>query len=172
MSADVGIVDVGAGPDPDQRADLTIDVAESADVQADLDEEWPLEDGVARGIVASHVVEHLEDPWHFFAEARRVLKPGGWLEITVPVGLDAVTDPSHEQHWTAATPRRFCDARSEPWDPDTGFVLEDTDVDVWMFGPFKPLTPLLNRAAQRWPGWAVRRCGAGEVTARYREVGR
>jgi hypothetical protein len=60
---------------------------------------------------------------------------------------------------------------SRPWDTSTGFVLNSRSLDVWLLGPFKPLTPVFNTAAQIWPNWGVRRCGAGELTARYEVVG-
>jgi SAM-dependent methyltransferase len=40
---------------------------------------WPLPDGSAGLIVSDHVLEHLADPAAFFAEAWRVLRPGGCL---------------------------------------------------------------------------------------------
>lgn len=45
---------------------------------------WPLPDGAADLIVCDNVLEHLPDPDAFFAEAWRVLKPGGSLCIRTP----------------------------------------------------------------------------------------
>lgn len=47
-------------------------------------EQWPLEDCSADLCVSDNVLEHLPDPQGFFAEARRVLKPGGMLCIRTP----------------------------------------------------------------------------------------
>jgi len=44
----------------------------------------PLPDGYADVAFALHVVEHLSHPDQFFAEARRVLRPGGMLVIATP----------------------------------------------------------------------------------------
>jgi SAM-dependent methyltransferase len=42
-------------------------------------------------VLASHVIEHLNDPWSFVVEARRILKPGGRFYVTTPniAGLQA-----------------------------------------------------------------------------------
>ena len=45
---------------------------------------WPLEDGSADLVVCDNVLEHLPDPPAFFAEAHRVLRPGGVLCIRTP----------------------------------------------------------------------------------------
>jgi SAM-dependent methyltransferase len=44
----------------------------------------PLADGSADVAFALHVVEHLRQPDRFFAEARRVVRPGGLLVIATP----------------------------------------------------------------------------------------
>lgn len=53
-------------------------------------------------IRAYHVLEHLNDPIHFFNEAYRVLAPGGFLLIEVPSARDyhAFADPTHKSFWT------------------------------------------------------------------------
>jgi SAM-dependent methyltransferase len=45
---------------------------------------WPLPDRSVDLIVSDSVVEHLEEPAAFFAEARRTLKEGGYLCIRTP----------------------------------------------------------------------------------------
>jgi SAM-dependent methyltransferase len=44
----------------------------------------PLADGVADVVVATAVIEHLDEPGRLVAECRRVLAPGGVLVITTP----------------------------------------------------------------------------------------
>ena len=46
--------------------------------------QWPLADSSADLCVCDFVMEHLPDPEMFFAEARRVLKDGGYLCIRTP----------------------------------------------------------------------------------------
>lgn len=49
-----------------------------------LEDRWPLPDSSADVCICDHVLEHLEDPGIFFAEACRVLKSGGYLCIRTP----------------------------------------------------------------------------------------
>lgn len=162
------VLDIGAGHDPDPRATETVDSNAPADHAFDLDDPWPLPPGSVDGIVANHVVEHL-DATHVFAEAARVLRdPSGWFELTVPLGENARTDPDHVQEWTFGTPARYCARRQEPWDDPTDLVLESRAVSARLGGPLRPLTPLFQACAAVWPGWVADRCYQGELIARYR----
>lgn len=169
------VIDLGAGDNPDPRATATHDRIPSVshDYQFDLEDDWEIEDDSADGLIANHVVEHLGDREHFFQEARRVLDDG-WLEITLPVGRDAAADPDHELQPEYWTPLMWCeDYRQESgrlWNTETGFRLTNRELDVWLLGPFQPLSGVFNQAAQLWPAWGVRRCGSGELTARYEVV--
>ena len=92
-----------------------------ADVICDLEQKWPiLDDSV--GILRCHdIVEHLEDPIHFFKEAARVLLPGGYIFISVPStddgGRGAFQDPTHKKffnvnsffYYTRAAQARYID---------------------------------------------------------------
>lgn len=165
------VLDIGAGHNPDRRATETVDVAAPADHEFDLDDEWPIETASVDGIVANHVVEHL-DAQHVFQEAARVLEDDGWFELRVPLGEDARTDPSHVQEWTFGTPARFCQQRQQPWDQATDFRMVDRNVDGRLGGPLKPLTPLFQACTRWWPGWVADRCYQGELMARYRRCPR
>ena len=48
------------------------------------DQKWPLEDQSIDLCVCDSVLEHIKDPVRFFSEARRVIKPGGYLCIRTP----------------------------------------------------------------------------------------
>jgi len=165
------IVDLGAGTHPDPRATETVDLYADADHQFDLSEEWPIATASVDGIVANHVVEHLEAA-HVFEQAGEALRAGGWLEITVPLGENARTDPDHTHEWTYGTPARFCRAESEHWDASTPFSLQDIEVEGWLGGPLAPLSPAFNALGKVWPAWVAERCYAGELTARYWRVSR
>jgi len=50
----------------------------------DLNKRWDYPDESFHVIRACEVIEHLENPWHFFREAKRVLKPDGVLVLSTP----------------------------------------------------------------------------------------
>ncbi len=130
----------------------------------------PFDDACAWAIEARHGVEHLADPAAFFAECGRVLAPGGTLEITVPLGVNARTDNDHETSWAYATPEQYSLPDRRPWDPEVPFELLERDVSVWLGGPLSTLSPAFRALARRWPAWAAERCYGGELTATFRRV--
>lgn len=73
----------------------------NADIIADLNNSWPLEDNSVEKIRAYDAIEHLKDPIHTMNEAYRVLTPGGVFEIFVPStdGRGAWQDPTHVSFW-------------------------------------------------------------------------
>ncbi len=174
LSKEARVIDLGAGDSPDPRATEAADVVDlpGIDHQFDLDEDWPLKAESADGLVMNHSFEHVSNPVHAFEEAGRVLKSGGWLDITVPVGDDWFADPSHKQMWTWATPTKYCQQQSRHWDTSVPFILVSRDLDVRFFPPFHRLSSLLQQFARYYPAEAIRRCSSGEITARYRRVER
>jgi SAM-dependent methyltransferase len=92
------VLDVGAGAQPyrpllpgDARY-RAIDVAAAGDAfgydvpdtQYFEGDRWPVEDGSIDVVLATETLEHVPDPPAFLAEARRVLRPGGRIILTVP----------------------------------------------------------------------------------------
>ena len=168
------VLDVGAGENPDPRATATLDIRPPADHVGDIEDTWPFNPGDIDIVIANHVVEHLSDLTHFFREAGRVLRDGGALEITVPLGEDALTDHDHETVWRFCTPEQFCREQQRPWDPVVPFELQRRRLRVWGLGPERRVwtSPLVDAAARLWPAWVAHRAPAGELTARYRRVER
>ncbi|HUG39954.1 MAG TPA: class I SAM-dependent methyltransferase [Longimicrobiales bacterium] len=91
------VLDLGCGDSPYRaeilaRADayIGVDWPESphglgnVDVLASLAAPLPFRDAAADTIVAFQVLEHLPEPQAFLSECRRVLRPGGFLCLTVP----------------------------------------------------------------------------------------
>lgn len=90
--------DIGAGSGKLGRQLLTIfqsvhflDVFEPADllgnasfVYTDLNLSWPLPDASVDFAFSLEVIEHIENPRHFFREATRILRPGGYFFLTTP----------------------------------------------------------------------------------------
>ena len=58
----------------------------------------PFRDSCLDGIIASHVIEHLDNPLQFLTECRRALKKGGFAKIKTPnfMSRNAYLDPSHK----------------------------------------------------------------------------
>lgn len=52
--------------------------------EADLNENFPLEDGCADAVIANQVIEHIINPIKFCSEIYRILRPGGRCVITTP----------------------------------------------------------------------------------------
>lgn len=168
------ILDLGAGTDPDPRATITADIAHlpGLDLQFDLDSQpWPIQNGIIDGIVASHVFEHLADVESALREASRVLRPGGWLELDVPLGRPNRTDPTHKNTWTWTTPEFFASGGAREYYYDLPFVLEDRSITVWLEGPFSKLSPLYRAVVSIYrPGDWVSGTPymAGTLTIRFR----
>lgn len=162
------VLDIGAGQSPDPRATETVDLYAEADHQFDLNEPWELPDDYAIGIVANHVVEHL-DPAHVMREASRVLHDGGWLEITVPLGIAQRTDPTHEWFPTVEAAEVLSGEfhAERHWDPEVPLTLKDINLDVGFLGPMTPLSPILQACTHRWPVWAADKADRGEMTIQY-----
>jgi 2-polyprenyl-3-methyl-5-hydroxy-6-metoxy-1,4-benzoquinol methylase len=58
----------------------------------DLDAvDWPVHDGEADVVTAVEVIEHLENPWAFVRSLARIVKPGGWVVVTTPNQLSALS---------------------------------------------------------------------------------
>ncbi len=60
---------------------------EGVDVVADITR-LPFDDESFDGILCSHVLEHVDDDRAAMAELCRVLRPGGWAAVLVPLDLD------------------------------------------------------------------------------------
>jgi SAM-dependent methyltransferase len=71
---------------------LTADLnSATAMFRADLTD-LPFRDGVFDVVICSHVLEHIPDDRKAMAEMRRVLRPGGWAAILVPILYPDATD--------------------------------------------------------------------------------
>ena len=93
-------VDIGGGLNP-YPGYTTVDLRETADYIADLNNGIPLPDNSVGVLNASHIIEHLHDKTKIMAEIHRVLAPGGWAFIEVPStdGRGAFQDPTHVSYW-------------------------------------------------------------------------
>lgn len=92
-------VDLGGGID--KRVGYTSIDQFDGDITADLNQGIPLPDNSVGVINASHVLEHLKDPFKSMSEIYRVLCDGGVAFIDVPStdGRGAYMDPTHVSFW-------------------------------------------------------------------------
>lgn len=90
------VIDLGCGMKPyaswlgrPGRSWIGVDLRSSftgrpkADAFARADQ-VPIRSGVADCVLSTQVIEHVPRPWLVFAEAARILKPGGYLIATAP----------------------------------------------------------------------------------------
>ena len=69
-------------------------------VAANLNQDFPAEfAGRFEGIVATEIVEHLENPRHFLRQCFSALKPGGQLILTTPNVDSALSRGGVDQGW-------------------------------------------------------------------------
>lgn len=101
----------------------------NVDVAFDLQKEWPFPDNSFLRVRGFHVLEHLANPQAFFAEAWRVLKPGGIVRLQLPYGPsnDGLTDITHVHYWLPGT---FAFLQ-----PDYHLCSGNAQHDAWRF-PF------------------------------------
>jgi 2-polyprenyl-3-methyl-5-hydroxy-6-metoxy-1,4-benzoquinol methylase len=60
--------------------------------QVNLDDtEWPAAAGEADLVAAVETIEHLENPWAFMRALVALVKPGGWVIVTTPNQLSALS---------------------------------------------------------------------------------
>lgn len=74
-----------------------------ADLQLDVTQ-MKLDDNFCDVLICNHVLEHVENLANAFSEIKRVLRPGGWAILLVPINIDvdtfedpSVTDPAERQ---------------------------------------------------------------------------
>jgi SAM-dependent methyltransferase len=82
------VLDVGAGAQPYRAIDVAVageafgyDLPDTEYFEGDR---WPVEDASVDVVLATETLEHVPEPAVFLDEARRVLRPGGRIVLTVP----------------------------------------------------------------------------------------
>ena len=121
---------------------------------------WPWESESFDTIRAFHLFEHLEDIEAALRESERILKPGGYLMLKLPMGVDATADPDHIWGggfpWTWRTPKFYTGKRH--WDVDVGLRVVNRKVNVWSHRP----TRFQKGFDQAIWEWRLLRRGPGE----------
>jgi SAM-dependent methyltransferase len=136
-----------------ERVTADLDGA-GVDIAADITA-LPFGDGSFDVAIASHVLEHVQDDRAAMSELARVLAPGGWAVVLVPVDLDrtrtyedpSITDPQERERafWQHDHVRLYA--------PDIAERLRAAGLDV-----------RVERPADQLPAESVQRHGllAGE----------
>lgn len=89
---------------------INVDIRPSVkpDVLHDLNAfPYPFEDNSIDRIEMTHILEHLEKPFHVMREIHRILKPGGELYIAVPHFSRGFTHAEHEHGFDISFPLYF-----------------------------------------------------------------
>lgn len=133
---------------------------------------WPWEDGSVAEIWASHIIEHIPheprhaldgdyDRWRklkqldgfyaFFAEAYRVLEPGGTITVVAPYGKSngALMDPQHTRFILETTFHYLGNGggNSPTYDYKLPFNFECTDLRLAYGEPYSQLVKQAGEAA-------------------------
>lgn len=144
---------------------LSVDL-HSADIIEDLNRPWEeFEDNSVGVIRAYHILEHLDDPIHFFNEAYRVLAPGGFLLIEVPSvnGMGAFGDPTHKKFFNLLTFEYFTNQRFARFiQPQyEGRFQKARVVEYWWTDPKIPVISAQLIALKGW--YDERWCGEKNI---------
>lgn len=112
------VVDVGGGAAPYRRyiqagryvvVDLEDTTHAGVEYLPGAAEDLPVADGSVDVVVMNQVLEHVVDPVKVVAEARRVLKPGGWFVGSVPHVSPVHLEPHDYQRYTDLGLRQLLD---------------------------------------------------------------
>lgn len=107
------------------RVHHTTDIAEDGvDYQADICE-LPFADASYDVVFASHVLEHVKDDQRALSEIRRVMKPGGFAVLPVPVVVSQTVE------YPEANPREFGHVRAVGPDFFERYERRFSKVEVW-----------------------------------------
>lgn len=161
-------LNLGCGEDYREDA-WNVDVAPAVDPDEVIDLQatpWPWPDAAFETVIARHVLEHL-DPVPF-DELARILKPGGTLRLTYPIGHTRFEDPTHEQFWNWHTAAAIAGERQHAHEYTDAFDLVERRLQ-WAAGNRLARLFVQLKLAVDGPGaWLSQVPGLhGEVTAVY-----
>ena len=96
-------LNVGCGTQPvPYEINCDLYPGKGVDVVMDVTKLWPFKEDSVEDVTASHVLEHLSEPFGFINEAHRVLKNRGGLHMRVPYGPseNGFGDVTHLRYYT------------------------------------------------------------------------
>lgn len=100
---DTIVLSVGGGPGRENPRviNLNVDAFDSVDIVGD-GASIPLADASVDAVTCNAVIEHVPRPDHLISEMRRVLKPGGYLQLMVPFVFPFHEYPGDYQRYSAS----------------------------------------------------------------------
>lgn len=146
---------------------------------ANMNEPLPFPDATFDAIVSIEGIEHIERPFDFIRECRRLLRPGGWLILTTP-NISSLRSrwrwfltgfhnkAKHPLDETHPQPRHHINMRSYP---ELRYMMHTSGLRIqrvatnrvkaasWLYGPLLPLHYAISR-------WAFAREVKGDRHAR------
>jgi SAM-dependent methyltransferase len=93
-----------------------------ADLSIGADGRVPVEDGSFDAVLSTQVLEHVEDPAAYLAEARRLLRPGGALILSTHGIWEYHPSPSDYWRWTSAGLRKLIESQQLAIESFTGVM--------------------------------------------------
>ena len=119
------LLNIGCGPDKLPNViNLDINSEVNPDIIHDLEvTPLPFEDNSIHGVYASHIFEHIVNLPALIKDLKRIIMPGGVLDIHVPFYLseDAWSDPTHVRAFSSLS---FLPAFWEGWKIDEVSLID------------------------------------------------
>lgn len=117
---------------------VDIDRKSKADVYADLNGRFPFKDNYADKIIANHIYEHIDNPYHFLSEIVRICKPNAEIHICSPFWNNEKTF-AHPEHKRGMTFRTLTNETIMK-----GYTVEKINIKPTSVGKFIP-SPIRNK---------------------------
>ena len=141
-----------------------IELPEARFCQADMNERLPFADGELDAVVCIDGIEHIENPFAFVAECRRIVRPGGSVVLTTP----NISSLRSRWRWLCTGFHNKCKTPLDEADPNplhhinmldlpklrymlhtrglrlTGVTTNRIKPVAWLFAPLLPLCWLLT----------------------------
>lgn len=167
------VLDVGCGSAKFPGATgLDIAAETDADVVHDLDVfPYPLEDASFDQILMQDVIEHVAEPMRVFAELRRILRPGGRVQLRTPhfSSVLAYGDPTHKQYFSTIAIRQLAEPRFSHYS-DARFEVVHITLDLWTPFRIMGIAALANRQPDLYEKYFAFRFPAMNIRAEFRAV--
>ena len=99
------VLDIGCGYTANKYANVVCDTQDLKDIYKDKvfiqlkEKKLPFKDNEFDFVIASHVLEHVEDPAYFLNELERVSSKGGYIEVPTKLEDSLVFENKNDHIW-------------------------------------------------------------------------